>query len=79
MHTGPMASAPSQMGGFLKSSDAEIRPNLQFHIQPLSLPAFGQDLDPFDAFTASICDLRPTSRGSVHITSKGKTVFSIYL
>ena len=70
--TGPMASAPSQLGAFVKSSDAEIRPNLQYHIQPLSLPAFGQNLDSFDAFTVSVCDLRPTSRGSVHISSKGK-------
>lgn len=70
--TGPMASAPSQLGAFVKSSDAESRPNLQYHIQPLSLPAFGQDLDSFDAFTVSVCDLRPTSRGSVHISSNGE-------
>jgi len=68
--TGPLAAAPSQMGAFLKSSEEESRPNLQYHIQPLSLPAFGMDLDDFNGFTASVCDLRPTSRGSVHITSK---------
>lgn len=69
--TGPMASAPSQLGAFVKSSTDEDRPNLQYHIQPLSLPAFGQNLDEFEAFTVSVCDLRPTSRGFVHITSKG--------
>lgn len=69
--TGPMASAPSQMGAFLHSSADMDRPNLEYHVQPLSLPAFGQDLDPFNAFTASICDLRPTSRGHIHIESKG--------
>ena len=69
--TGPMASAPSQLGAFVKSSEEEDRPNLQYHVQPLSLPAFGQDLDDFEAFTVSVCDLRPTSRGSVHISSAG--------
>jgi choline dehydrogenase len=73
--TGPMASAPSQLGAFLLSSPEVDRPNLQYHIQPLSLLAFGQDLDPFNAFTASICDLRPTSRGTVHIDSTGKAIY----
>ena len=62
--------APSQLGAFLQST-GETRPNLQYHVQPLSLPAFGSPLDSFNAFTASICNLRPTSRGSVHITSTG--------
>lgn len=69
--SGPMASAPSQLGAFVKSSDEEGRPDLQYHVQPLSLPAFGQDLDNFEAFTVSVCNLRPTSRGCVHISSKG--------
>lgn len=69
--TGPMASAPSQLGAFWKSSPDHPTPNIQYHIQPLSLPAFGQPLDSFNAFTASVCDLRPTSLGSIHITSKG--------
>ena len=70
--TGPMASAPSQLGAFFKSSKNESRSNIQYHVQPLSLPAFGKDLDNFDAFTVSVCDLRPTSRGSIHICSRGK-------
>jgi choline dehydrogenase len=69
--TGPMASAPSQLGAFCKSSSKHETANIQYHIQPLSLPAFGQPLDSFNAFTASVCDLRPTSVGSVHIQSPG--------
>jgi choline dehydrogenase len=67
--TGPMSMAPSQLGIFTTSSDKINRPNLQYHVQPLSLERFGEDLHPFNAFTASVCNLRPTSRGSVHITS----------
>jgi choline dehydrogenase len=69
--TGPMASAPSQLGAFWKSSPKHQTSNIQYHVQPLSLPAFGQDLDSFNAFTASVCDLRPTSVGSIHITGTG--------
>jgi choline dehydrogenase len=66
--SGPMSMAPSQLGAFARSSPEHARPNLQYHVQPLSLEAFGQPLHPFDAFTASVCNLRPTARGSVHIT-----------
>ena len=67
--SGPMAMAPSQLGCFTKSSQEHNRPNLQYHIQPLSLEKFGDPLHNFDAFTASVCNLRPTSRGKIHITS----------
>jgi choline dehydrogenase len=67
--TGPMSMAPSQLGLFTKSAPEIDRPNLQYHVQPLSLDRFGEDLHAFNAFTASVCNLRPTSRGSVHITS----------
>ena len=67
--SGPMSMAPSQLGTFAKSDPSRETANLQYHIQPLSLKAFGQPLDPFPAFTASVCDLRPTSRGHVRITS----------
>ena len=68
--TGPMSMAPSQLGLFTTSSSAHSRPNLQYHVQPLSLERFGEDLHPFNAFTASVCNLRPSSRGSVHIQSR---------
>ena len=68
--TGPMSMAPSQLGLFTTSSAAHSRPNLQYHVQPLSLERFGEDLHPFNAFTASVCNLRPSSRGSVHIQSR---------
>ncbi|HRK19093.1 MAG TPA: GMC family oxidoreductase N-terminal domain-containing protein [Hyphomicrobiaceae bacterium] len=67
--TGPMTMSPSQLGAFTRSDPSRETPNLQYHIQPLTLPKFGEPLDPFPAFTASVCNLRPTSRGTVHITS----------
>ncbi|WP_404384485.1 GMC family oxidoreductase [Caenispirillum salinarum] len=66
---GPMSMAPSQLGAFVKSDPAQETPDLQFHVQPLSLDAFGQPLHPFPAFTASVCNLRPESRGAVTIKS----------
>ncbi len=63
---GPMTMAPSQMGAFAKSSPEEATANLQFHVQPLSLDAFGEPLHRFAAITLSVCNLRPGSRGSVH-------------
>jgi len=67
--SGPMSMAPSQLGAFARSDPSQARPNLEYHVQPLSLDKFGEPLHPFNAFTASVCNLRPTSRGSVHIDS----------
>jgi choline dehydrogenase len=67
--TGPMSMAPSQLGAFTRSDPAQPHPNLEYHVQPLSLDAFGQPLHTFDAVTASVCNLNPTSRGTVHIRS----------
>ncbi len=67
---GPLTMAPSTFGMFTRSSDAHATPNVEFHIQPLSLDAFGSPLHSFPAFTASICNLRPTSRGHVRIKSR---------
>ncbi|MDB5723810.1 MAG: glucose-methanol-choline oxidoreductase, partial [Novosphingobium sp.] len=68
--TGPMAMAPSQLGMFVKSDARLATANLEYHVQPLSLEAFGGALDPFPAFTASVCNLRPESRGRVGITGR---------
>lgn len=65
--SGPMSMAPSQLGIFTRSDVSRTHPNLQYHVQPLSLDAFGQPLHEFPAITASVCNLNPTSRGSVHI------------
>jgi choline dehydrogenase-like flavoprotein len=65
---GPMTMAPSQMGAFARSSADEATPDLQFHVQPLSLDAFGEPLHTHPAITISVCNLRPESRGSVHAT-----------
>ena len=67
--SGPMSMAPSQLGAFTRSSAAYAHPNLEFHVQPLSLDAFGEPLHSFPAFTASVCNLNPSSRGSVLIKS----------
>ena len=65
--SGPMSMAPSQLGAFTRSSPSQPWPNIQYHVQPLSLEAFGEPLHGFPAFTASVCNLNPTSRGSVAI------------
>ncbi|MDP3611248.1 MAG: GMC oxidoreductase, partial [Rubrivivax sp.] len=67
--SGPMSMAPSQLGAFTRSSAEQTWPNLEYHVQPLSLDAFGQPLHRFNAFTASVCNLNPTSRGFVRIAS----------
>ena len=67
--SGPMSMAPSQLGAFTRSDPDRRWPNLQYHVQPLSLDAFGEPLHAFEAFTASVCNLNPESRGEVHITS----------
>ncbi|NGX95453.1 MAG: choline dehydrogenase [Candidatus Afipia apatlaquensis] len=65
--SGPMSMAPSQLGAFARSDPEQPRANIEYHVQPLSLDKFGDPLHSFNAFTASACNLRPTSRGSVHI------------
>ena len=67
--SGPLAMAPSQLGAFVKSSPDQPSANLQYHVQPLSLERFGEPLHTFPAFTASVCNLRPKSRGRVDIRS----------
>ena len=67
--TGPMSMAPSQLGAFTRSDASQPHPNLQYHVQPLSLDAFGEPLHDFNAFTASVCNLNPSSRGTVHLKS----------
>jgi choline dehydrogenase len=64
-----MSMAPSQLGAFTRSSAGQVFPDLEYHVQPLSLDAFGEPLHPFAAITASVCNLNPTSRGTVHIRS----------
>ena len=71
--TGPMSMAPSQLGAFARSGPDKAWPDLQYHVQPLSLEAFGEPLHGFNAFTASVCNLNPTSRGSVAIRSADAT------
>ena len=66
---GPLAMAPSQLGAFAKSDEARETANLEYHVQPLSTDKLGDSLHPFNAFTASVCNLRPDSRGTVTIKS----------
>ena len=67
--SGPLAMAPSQLGAFMRSSPDQATANLQYHVQPLSLERFGEPLHQFPAFTASVCNLRPLSRGRIDIRS----------
>jgi choline dehydrogenase len=67
--SGPMSMAPSQLGAFARSHPSAATPDLEYHVQPLSLDKFGDPLHGFPAFTASVCNLRPSSRGHVRIAS----------
>ena len=71
--TGPLTMAPSQLGIFTRSDPGQERANIQFHVQPLSLDKFGDPLHRFPAVTVAPCNLRPTSRGSIHIRSADPT------
>ncbi len=71
--SGPMAMAPSQLGLFTRSDPLQPTANIQYHVQPLSLDRFGEPLHRFPAFTASVCNLRPTARGHVRIASGDPT------
>ena len=66
---GPMTMAPSQLGAFAKSDPSYDTPNIQYHVQPLTLDKFGEPLHTFPAFTASVCNLRPESRGTIRLKS----------
>jgi choline dehydrogenase len=70
---GPLTMAPSQLGAFAKSDPSRGTPDLEYHVQPLLLGKFGDPLHPFPAFTASVCNLRPQSRGTVRIRSREPT------
>ncbi|OWU86583.1 choline dehydrogenase [Oceanicola sp. 22II-s10i] len=66
---GPMTMAPSQLGAFTRSREGLATPDLEYHVQPLSLDAFGQPLHSYPAITASVCNLRPESRGTIELAS----------
>ena len=70
LRRGPLTMAPSQLGLFTRSDRDQERANLEYHVQPLSLDRFGEPLHKFPAFTASVCNLRPTSRGAVRLRSR---------
>jgi len=67
--TGPLTMPPSQAGAFARSDPSQPTPNIEWHVQPLSLDKFGDPLHPFPAITPSVCNLRPASRGRVRIKS----------
>ncbi|WP_170403377.1 GMC family oxidoreductase [Ruegeria arenilitoris] len=71
--SGPMSMSPSQLGAFTRSDPSRTHANLEYHVQPLSLEAFGEDLHDFPAITVSVCNLNPTSRGHVRIRSNKYT------
>jgi choline dehydrogenase len=67
--TGPLTMPPSQLGAFARSDPGRATPNIEWHVQPLSLDKFGDPLHPFPAITPSVCNLRPLSRGWVRVAS----------
>jgi choline dehydrogenase len=67
MQRGPLSMSPSQLGAFARSDASRAMPNLEYHVQPLSLDKFGEPLHSFPAFTASVCNLNPESRGHIRI------------
>ena len=67
--TGPLTMPPSQLGAFAKSDPYQSSPNIEWHVQPLSLDKFGEPLHRFNAITPSVCNLRPSSRGHIRIKS----------
>jgi choline dehydrogenase len=69
LRRGPLTMAPSQLGLFTRSDPSRERANIQFHVQPLSLDRFGEPLHTFPAFTASVCNVQPTSRGHLRLRS----------
>jgi len=69
LRRGPMTMAPSQMGAFAKTAPEHHTANVEYHVQPLSLDRFGEPLHPYPAFTASVCNLRPQSRGHIRLKS----------
>ena len=68
--SGPLSMAPSQFGMFAKSDPARATPDLEYHVQPLSTDRLGDPLHPYPAITVSVCNLRPESLGSCHVTSR---------
>lgn len=65
--SGPLSMAPSQLGIFAKSDPAVATADLEYHVQPLSTDRLGEPLHRYPAVTVSVCNLRPESRGTVHI------------
>jgi choline dehydrogenase len=74
LRRGPLTMAPSQLGLFTRSDPSRERANIQFHVQPLSLDRFGEPLHTFPAFTASVCNVQPTSRGELRLRSADPSV-----
>ena len=69
LRSGPLTMPPSTLGAFAKSDPSLASPDMEWHVQPLSLPKFGEALHPFAAITPSVCNLRPTSRGHVRMAT----------
>ena len=67
--SGPMAMAASLATGFMRTGDHVETPDIQFHVQPWSADSPGAGVHPFSAFTMSVCQLRPESRGEIRLAS----------
>ncbi|WP_432422166.1 GMC family oxidoreductase [Rhizobium leguminosarum] len=72
--SGPLSMAPSQLGIFAKSDPAVATADLEYHVQPLSTDRLGEPLHKYPAVTVSVCNLRPESRGTVHVSGPDLSV-----
>ncbi|MBV8063185.1 MAG: GMC family oxidoreductase N-terminal domain-containing protein, partial [Nevskia sp.] len=66
---GPLSVSAGYAGAFLRTAPELARPDVQVHFITFSTTKMGDALHSFSGFTASVCQLRPESRGSVHITT----------
>ncbi|MEM8970738.1 MAG: choline dehydrogenase [Pseudomonadota bacterium] len=72
---GPMTMAASLATGFMRTGDHVETPDIQFHVQPWSADSPGEGVHPFSAFTMSVCQLRPESRGEIRLASSDARVY----
>ncbi|WP_085306545.1 GMC family oxidoreductase [Planktotalea arctica] len=73
--SGPMTMAASLATAFLKTRADLETPDIQFHVQPLSAENPGKGADKFSAFTMSVCQLRPESRGEIRLASGDPMIY----
>jgi choline dehydrogenase len=72
--TGPLTIAAGTSGAFFKTNPRLATPDIQIHFLPFSTDKMGEALHSYSGFSASVCQLRPESRGSLRIKSADPSV-----